>query len=137
LLKKSILNKITYISKRLGIPDEFTTNCNIDNTQVRILLSPKYFFNPNLIKVYRYAANENTYKTRGAFIKFIKDLLIEKITEPANKKTLQTKLNSESFEFDDKEDEQEDELGFWKLNRKRFGVKPGVHLSNVLETFFY
>ncbi len=75
-IKKSILDEITYISQPLGSPysgDE--TDCAASTNQVRILAHPQYFMNPDLVRVYRYAANENIYKNRLEFITFLKELL--------------------------------------------------------------
>jgi hypothetical protein len=75
-IKKSILDEITYISQPLGSPysgDE--TDCAASTNQVPILAHPQYFMNPDLVRVYRYAANENIYKNRLEFITFLKELL--------------------------------------------------------------
>lgn len=74
-IKKSILEEISYISESLGVPYSRDSNCMLSTNQVRILASPKYFLNPNLVRVYRYAADESIYKQRPQFISFIKDLL--------------------------------------------------------------
>ena len=73
-INKSILDKISYVSMALGKPSKQTDCVNISK-QARILLYPTYFQNPNLVKVYRYAANDSTHNKRLEFIAFLKGLL--------------------------------------------------------------
>jgi hypothetical protein len=74
-IHKSIVNEITYISKEKGIPDSSAKDCSINEKQIRILLSPEYFLNPNSVRIYRYSANKDTYNGRLLFIKQIKDII--------------------------------------------------------------
>jgi hypothetical protein len=76
-INKSVLKEISYLSESLGIPSSAETDCALATNQVRILASPEYFMkpDPNLVRVYRYAANENIYKNRLEFISFLKNLI--------------------------------------------------------------
>ena len=88
-IKTSVLDKITYKSYPFGKPANPNTECYINETQIRILLSPKYFLNPKLVKIYRYAANEDTYFRRLEFIAFLKSKINKYLfTGKYNKQTL-------------------------------------------------
>lgn len=95
-IHKSILDKITYISEPFGMPyNRIESNCATTTNQVRILVSPEYFMNPNLVKTYRYAANENTHKNRMQFISFLKELLTKELfSTPEKIKIVRDKLDS-------------------------------------------
>jgi hypothetical protein len=77
-IHKTIVDKITYISEPFGVPyigDE--QDCTKATSQVRILVSPEYFLNNDLVKTYRYAANIDLYKNRNEYISYLKSLLIK------------------------------------------------------------
>jgi phage anti-repressor protein len=95
-IHKSILDKITYISEPFGVPyTGIESNCAAATNQVRILVSPEYFMNHNLVKTYRYAANENTHKNRMQFISFLKELLTKELfSTPEKIKIVRDKLDS-------------------------------------------
>jgi hypothetical protein len=95
-IKKTILDEIVYKSQPYGIPDESPGDCASTTNQVRILASPEYFMNPDLVRIYRYASNKDTHKNRPIYIAFLKELLQKTLFDTQEKiENVKRKLNGE------------------------------------------
>jgi hypothetical protein len=74
-INKTHIDEFVYNSEPYGKDNKKSKYCSTIKEQVRIVPFPKYFMDPNFVKIYRYAANETLHKNRLEYITFIKDIL--------------------------------------------------------------